>query len=84
MVQDLIGLGMGAVQKVLYWKKMNEFSETMTSTVQYQRFLAHGSYCISNSDKCFIVKIYQHVLLHQLGVSPPASLLLNDAKQRGL
>lgn len=74
-------LGYGGCAKGLILKDNECFTEG-----QYRMIVADGSYCIS--DKCFfffqIVKnllVKEYVLLHQLGVSPPASLLLDDAKQ---
>lgn len=48
--------------------------------LQYQIFVTHGYLSYAE----LLVYQCKHVLLHQLGVSPPASLLNSDAKQHHL
>lgn len=45
-------LGYGGCAKGLILEENEWFCETLTSTVQYQMFVTHGSYYFCISDKC--------------------------------
>jgi len=77
----------------LVWGLYKRFDAERQQLIQsgtdlgYQMFVSNGSYFV------YIAGLYcadllvlkrKHVLLHQLGVSPPASTVLNDAKQHHL